>query len=1110
MKKTHLILVLTILPLLVSPGVIFAEEITVDPAVCPGPTPLTVTFGANTGPTDGTTVNSFANNAPINYHYSDVAESKADTVLYTNPLSLPDGYFDAVEPDLQGSSIEPVPDFENVQFYFQPGGIQLPLVNIVLGYEEAEFAFTGLTPGEQYDVTVTISDMDEFDELTNLPPPFTSITNDQPGIDPVIETVIVSGNGVELGAVSAIVGDGDSQTVTSFLGTATVSGAGEVTIGFNEYFSWDPLAFPPFSEPGIRVEQISLAGPSPVYCTIQEAIDNSSPGDTIVISSGNYAGTLIVDKAITLQGEDRDTTFIQDGVSFTNTSPIVGVTLQELTISGNAGDDHILNMKDAPIADFTMDNVFLDGQNTVGLNGATPEHLSGVLSIFNSEFANILGWSVFDTAETPTSPTSPYFNAIYFENNYVHDNEGTIELGSNNNARVGATLSNGANPINIIGNTIENIKNYNDPGGDCSSQWAGIDIGGATYAEITGNTITNVEARDSGCYNPSHNEDPEMGIGLFMWGIESALIQDNTFLFSNYGIMWSNDHHHGPVNTDLPKSTITIENNRFISNNIGFGYFIYDGANNHADSFVNGVYDLTPNTLDNNYWGDASGPLNQYNPNGLGNNSTEYVEIWYTNENLTTLNQVNEGATIIVQDTNLVTQNGDMDADSVIFGIGTGLDSGLILQDILPPITISNFTNNIDLVTSIDLNPHGSLVLVEEGSSVSLTVKGPITISGEDNWDGIIYPPQIVSLAGTPPNGLVPITVYQVGSPDSVLILDESNNPFEILLKGITGKVGYKLAGVSDWVVITEQCGGNYSSPENPAYPFECYISDGSDTKIVTWHLTNVAGFSSSSSGKSGGCSDCIAPSLVSAKISSSSILSQNLDEENKVITFSTGEPITVEFVLYENSAYGISHIELLTDITSNDAIYDSNLWVEYNKNTPLIIENDNNIWQSIDVSINDDSQESTVTFTITFDEPMNESDIIIRTWDLNRNSADFRFENVWLVEKSTTNDVVDSTTNTDKKELDKESKIEKKAEIIDKVKSISKGKAFTKESFDKWGGYSSESINDKEFLDNMGIAGEKIPEWVNDPAKWFNEGLISEKEFVSILKNLEKRNLFR
>jgi pectin methylesterase-like acyl-CoA thioesterase len=50
------------------------------------------------------------------------------------------------------------------------------------------------------------------------------------------------------------------------------------------------------------------------YVTIQEAINNASAGDTVYVYEGHYYENIVVNKSISLTGEDRDNTII-DGVT---------------------------------------------------------------------------------------------------------------------------------------------------------------------------------------------------------------------------------------------------------------------------------------------------------------------------------------------------------------------------------------------------------------------------------------------------------------------------------------------------------------------------------------------------------------------------------------------------------------------------------------------------------------------------------------------------------------------------------------------------------------------------------------------------------------------------
>lgn len=67
------------------------------------------------------------------------------------------------------------------------------------------------------------------------------------------------------------------------------------------------------------------------YSSIQEAINGASPGDTIFVSLGVYYEHLVVNKTLTLQGEDRDTTILDSEYLFAS---VVNVTANNVKLSG--------------------------------------------------------------------------------------------------------------------------------------------------------------------------------------------------------------------------------------------------------------------------------------------------------------------------------------------------------------------------------------------------------------------------------------------------------------------------------------------------------------------------------------------------------------------------------------------------------------------------------------------------------------------------------------------------------------------------------------------------------------------------------------------------------
>ncbi len=241
-----------------------ATTITMVQADNDGDTKATFEFLADIG-----TPHSMVGVAPdiVDHEYSDVATSVALTVAFTNPASLPGGYFDAVEPSIQGGFAPAnaifIPGLVAYSTAFGPCSALTTPVDVYKGFEEGVFTFDSLNAGQNYWVNVSISDMDDFGVFTDAA---CSI--------PALETVFVSANSVELGSVVASVGATTPKLEVSTVGIGKADPLGDMTVGFNELFSWDPTGAAPVFVPvcgnvgvdlpclatqsGIRVEQIEM------------------------------------------------------------------------------------------------------------------------------------------------------------------------------------------------------------------------------------------------------------------------------------------------------------------------------------------------------------------------------------------------------------------------------------------------------------------------------------------------------------------------------------------------------------------------------------------------------------------------------------------------------------------------------------------------------------------------------------------------------------------------------------------------------------------------------------------------------------------------------------
>jgi hypothetical protein len=143
-------------------------------------------------------------------------------------------------------------------------------------------------------------------------------------------------------------------------------------------------------------------------------------------------------------------------------------------------------------------------------------------------------------------------------------------------------------------------------------------------------------------------------------------------------------------------------------------------------------------------------------------------------------------------------------------------------------------TQEVTLQSGVDTEP--IVITNEDVGNVSVIIPDDTNIQGPVAWDGTIEPPKTEVPSGNTPAGFqVGSTVISVGSSDGTLVF---NNSVTILFTGVTGEVGYKPAGSNDWVQITNTCGGTFDSPDDPVSPGECTISNGTDTKILTYHFT--------------------------------------------------------------------------------------------------------------------------------------------------------------------------------------------------------------------------------------------------------------------------------
>lgn len=446
------------------------------------------------------------------------------------------------------------------------------------------------------------------------------------------------------------------------------------------------------------------------------------------------------------------------------------------------------------------------------------------------------------------------------------------------------------------------------------------DKGGSDEALSGGNILNNIvhDTRQDGITiyasdtlvsgNEVYNSASENGAVYVSWNTDNITIRNNNIHDNEKSL------DDGPPPFDDPAMTygIRIGKVTFPTNVTVNGNII---RNNEAGLFYN--FQTGNPLLDatNNYWGHVKGPIHSGNSQGNGDTITDNVSFdpWYINSVLGVLsNEVGtepsndkkitsksdkvklddgddtikiKGQAALPEDIVEIELNNDsvLDVnynieekvdDDIDIG-GTTIDLKIfdiqldddnttiykVVTDLTVPKKVANVKVVVEKAVKLESGTIAEPIIITNSDlpTVIVSIPDETTILAPAGWTGTIQPPKAASNSGTAPSGFtVGDTVIEVGSPDAVLLFD---TPVTLTLEGVTGSVGYKPSGSTVWTQITESCGGSFDNPDAPSFfPGECFISDGSDTKIVTYHFTSFGGLGSapsapteSSSAKSSG-----------------------------------------------------------------------------------------------------------------------------------------------------------------------------------------------------------------------------------------------------------------
>ncbi len=650
--------------------------------------------------------------------------------------------------------------------------------------------------------------------------------------------------------------------------------------------------------------------------TIQAAVDAAASNDTIIIASGTYTEQVSITKSLTLQGAGQALTTIRSipslATTFSNKKPIVSivgpdivVNINNLTVDGrgfgNANNVFVGIGYRSAVG--TIDHVTVKGVRNNPLDA-----IQGGIGIYfsNIDFvprnATVTNSIIFDYQKTGIVANELGLD-IYIHGNTITGAGGTAD--SVAIAQNGIQVGFGANATitgnTIIGNECDNVLCGDDPlseqrsFGILATDFADdlVTLGEFTISDnILESNDTSIFA--DGTSTISGNEFVSNRYENLFLSQGTHEISDNVFDNGNTGILVvSYDSAIYDANVHITGNTIT---------GVGSGVEIID--QNPADT-EEAIVTIDDNTISAsvdavtstvgltitatpNWWGTADSTV--IASKMFGGTAT-YIP-YYINPSKTILNTALSGGTLQATSSNLdlPTESGSaafpsgatsitlsntskinltnnvntVSSGSVsVRGLNATLSTysgGNISADLSAPVTVGPVMVTIGKAVALTSGVSGQPVVINNNSlgNASLSIPDNTAIFAASGWDGTITPPTTGSTSGTLPTGYSSVSgVVEAGSSTETILFDKATT---LTLTGVTGEVGYKPAGATSWTRISYSCSGSYDNPTSPVFPGECSISNGIDTKILTYHLTSFGSLTSTGGGTYGGGSFYVPP----------------------------------------------------------------------------------------------------------------------------------------------------------------------------------------------------------------------------------------------------------
>lgn len=348
------------------------------------------------------------------------------------------------------------------------------------------------------------------------------------------------------------------------------------------------------------------------YAQIQDAIDNATAGDTILISKGDYHENIVIEKSLILRSDTgSNTNIVGDRDSPTISILADSVSVRGLTLS-NGTYSH------------PYGNIFINSNNS---------------EILENEFIGEIGSHIYtlDCHENIIENNS-FSNALIYAVNLFNSNDSSIignTFDMEEGRGIGLRLSNNNSIIeNELTNTLVGIQCSQSngtliEGNILIEYWTAIHLTRSSVIDIKNNTMRNglvgigldQFVRDAEISGNKISLNEHFGIMVF-GGTNNLTIVGNRIQQNYNGVFIDHTDIITFSSNFISNNTIGMncsqDNNQtsIIDNNI-FSNYAYGILNEDESNFINAI---------NNWWGYPSGPYHdQKNSQGKGDNISDFV-----------------------------------------------------------------------------------------------------------------------------------------------------------------------------------------------------------------------------------------------------------------------------------------------------------------------------------------------------------------------------------------------------------------------------------------------------------------------------------------------------